>query len=95
MASQQFPAIGFALPMRRAEVAPQAPTIHRASIGRRRAFQSRRDVMAYETGYRKFAAGQPQPAEVTPERMGWFDAEVDALDTADQHLDHGRWGMQS
>lgn len=94
MASQQRPAIGFALPMQRADIAPQAPMIHRATIGRRRAFQSQRDVMAYEAGYRAFAAGQPQPAEVTPERMGWFDAECDALDTADSHLDHGKWGVQ-
>lgn len=90
--AQQFAAIGFALPMQRAEIHPAAPMVHRATIGRRRAFQSARDAMAYEAGYRAFAAGEPQPADVTPKRMGWFDAECDALDTADQHLDHGRWG---
>lgn len=65
------PLIAFAL--RPLMVTPQAPTVYRASTGRRRVFLSFSDAAAYDRGFRNY----PEPFHAehgTPEAMGWMDA---------------------
>ena len=50
------------------------PTIHRADLGRQRAFLSRHDALAYDAGHRMYPA--ICYAELgTPASMGWHDRQ--------------------
>lgn len=56
-------------------------TVYRARVGRRRAFQSESDALAYEAGYRAYPGDIP-PSH-TPASSGYWDAEQEYQDRED------------
>lgn len=61
-------------PVQTAEIIQRA-TVYRAACGRRRAYKTEAEALAYDRGFNAFPA--PFDGEMnTPESDGWFDAET-------------------
>ncbi len=57
-----------------AYAAPSNLQAHYPEVGRRRAYRSLGDAMAYEAGFLAYSQDADAPAERTPFADGWWDA---------------------